>query len=368
MSSDADIRLYLEATNDALTQALLEYTSVMPLSLITIGKMALLSPGKVMRAALEMRQAGGDALPSPLPRWPLYVIAAYQAGVKSERQGDWRVALPGAVAVELAMAAADLLDELTDDDPSPIVAQYGPGQALNTGSLMLVMAQQALLKAALSLGAHGFTALRALQDMLVEAAVGQHLDMLYGSMGADEVTLEMSAEVTEKKAGALVAGACRVGALLSGAEAPLVELLSRLGREIGGIAQIVNDIQDVLPANYPGGEEQPAAQVGGRESSEGKSDLRLRKRTLPIVFTLRDDSPEPNALQRAFRNPADSEQTDEEELRRAVVAAGGVQFANLIIEVHSQNILQITGELEELRPGARQLFSPLLPLIESGPQ
>lgn len=357
MDSEADIWLYLEATHEALTATLLEYTSVMPMSLITIGKMALLAPGKVMRAVTELRQAGAAVgLPSPLPRWPLYVIAAYQTGLSLQQRDSWREALPGAVAIELAMAAADLLDELTDDDPSTIVAQYGAGQALNTGCLMLVMAQQVLSRAAASGGGErALAALGALQEMLVEAAVGQHLDMLYGSMDADEVTLEMSAGVTEKKAGALIAGACRVGALLAGAEPPILDLLTRIGREIGGIAQVVNDIQDVMPGDVllMGGSEEIAR-------PESKTDLRLHKRTLPIVFTLRDDSVGPNALQLAFRAPIGSSTVSEEDMRQAIVEAGGVQFANLIIEVHEQNILQLLSELEELRPGARQALSSIV--------
>lgn len=366
MNSHTKLRHYLEATNEALTQALLDYTSVMPMSLITIGKTALLAPGKVMRAVVEMSQSQDDAPPSPLPRWPLYVIAAYMVGAGSQKVDTWRRALPGAVAVEIAMAAADLLDELTDDDPSPIVAQYGAGQALNTGCLMLVMAQQILLKAAISNGEHVLVALEALQSMLVEAAVGQHLDMLYGSMAADEVTLEMSVGVTEKKAGALIAGACRVGALLSGAEPPVVDLLARLGRELGGIAQVVNDIQDVLPVG-----DMPLDLAPIESGSERKTDLRLRKCTLPIVFALRDDSAQPNALQMAFGMPAGSAPfapLDEEKLRRAVVEAGGVQFANLIIEVHSQNIAHILGELEELRTGARQALALVLPLDPTAEQ
>jgi hypothetical protein len=245
VSSQSEIRQFLEATDEQLTAALLEYAALMPLSLVTIGKLALSAPGKVMSAVPLMQQAS-PSLPSPLPRWPLYVIEAFRVG--SQAGGaDWREALPGAVAVELAMTAADLLDELTDDDPSPVIARYSPGQALNAGSLMLVMSQQVLLKAAQSSGnARYLAALAALQEMLVEAAVGQHLDMLYDRMAPDEVTLEMSADVTAKKAGALIAGAWRVGALISGADAPTVDLLTTLGREIGGIAQLSNDLQDVL--------------------------------------------------------------------------------------------------------------------------
>lgn len=357
MSSQSEIRQFLEATDEQLTAALLEYAALMPLSLVTIGKLALSAPGKVMSAVPLMQQAS-PSLPSPLPRWPLYVIEAFRVG--SQAGGaDWREALPGAVAVELAMTAADLLDELTDDDPSPVIARYSPGQALNAGSLMLVMSQQVLLKAAQSSGnARYLAALAALQEMLVEAAVGQHLDMLYDRMAPDEVTLEMSADVTAKKAGALIAGAWRVGALISGADAPTVDLLTTLGREIGGIAQLSNDLQDVLPLDIT---LDAAVGLSDGPPPERKTDLRLHKRTLPIVFTLRDDGDEPNPVQRAFRDPGYAATADEEALRRAVLEAGGVRFAQLVMEVHAQNIRRLLAELEELRPGVSEMLAYLLP-------
>jgi geranylgeranyl pyrophosphate synthase len=355
VSSESEIRQFLAATGEHLTTVLLEYASLMPMSLITIGKLALSAPGKVLRPVLVSEQ-GGSGLPSPLPRWPLYVIEAFRAG--SKHQEDWREALPGAAAVEIAMAAADLLDELTDDDPSPIIEQYGPGQALNTANLMLVMSQQVLLKAATSTGNGRYlVALATLQEMLVEAAVGQHLDMLYDGMAWDEVTLEMSADVTAKKAGALIAGAWRVGALLSGADEAVADLLTSLGREIGGIAQLSNDVQDVLPLDISVED----APVPDDSQPERKTDLRLRKRTMPIVFTLREEVDEPNPVQRAFQDPGYARSADEETLRRAVVAAGGVQFAQLVMEVHAQNIVQLLAELEELRPGAVEALVYLVP-------
>ncbi|MEA2575719.1 MAG: geranylgeranyl diphosphate synthase, type [Chloroflexia bacterium] len=358
MSSESEIRQFLEATEEHLTEALLEYASIMPMSLINIGKLALSAPGKVLSAVPRMQQAGGT-LPSPLPRWPLYVIEAYRAGA-SYPEDTWRDALPGAVAVEIAMSAADLLDELTDDDPSPVAEQYGPGQALNTANLMLVMAQQVLLKAAQSSTKDLYlAALAALQEMLVEAAVGQHLDMLYDGLPPGVVTLEMSADVTAKKAGALIAGAWRVGAVLSGAEAPVVDLLTRLGRETGGFAQLSNDLEAVLPLDISSSDVS-LMDEGGTPGL--KTDLRLRKRTMPIVFTLREEGEAPNPLQRAFSDPTYAASVDEDTLRRAIVEAGGVQFVQLVMEVHAQTIVQLLAELETLRPGATEALGYLLPV------
>jgi geranylgeranyl pyrophosphate synthase len=229
---------------------------------------------------------------------------------------------------------------------------------------MLVMSQQVLLRAARGGNDRYLSALAALQEMLVEAAVGQHLDMLYDRMPADEVTLEMSADVTAKKAGALIAGAWRVGAVLSGAEQPVVDLLTRLGREIGGFAQLSNDLEAVLPVDISADE---AILMEEGAPPGPKTDLRLRKRTLPVVFTLRDEGEAPNPLQRAFSDPAYAESVDEAILRRAIVEAGGVQFAQLVMEVHAQTIVQLLSELEAFRPGATETLAYLLPVrMEQG--
>ncbi|HYO48636.1 MAG TPA: polyprenyl synthetase family protein [Chloroflexia bacterium] len=349
-SEPFDQAAILAAVDHALRESLLGYAGQLPPTLIQMGKMALSAPGKVMHETLllPVDEGEGGAQITLTPRWPLYVIACYQAAVGREGRDTWKEAMPAAVAVEIAMAAADLLDEIADDDPSPIVRQYGPGQALNTANLMLVMAQQVLLKAARGAnGERALDALGALQEMLVDAAMGQHLDMLYDRMGAGEVDLEMSARVTELKAGTLIGGACRMGALMAGADKQVVDLLEKFGRAMGGIAQIINDIQDVLPAE----------EGSGGSEIERKTDVALHKRTMPIVFTLRDDAPKPNALQRAFSGEAG---IDEEEQRRAVIEAGGVQFAQLVMEVHKQNALEAIEELEALRPGAREVLGHLI--------
>jgi geranylgeranyl pyrophosphate synthase len=357
----------LQASYEALRAELLVYSDLFPRSLIEIGKLALSAPGKLMG---EMPPPGGAALPARLPRWPLFVLLSYQAACEPDRRHTWPQALPAAVAVEVAMAAADLLDELADGDPSPVADRYGPAQASNTANLMLVMAQQILLRHALEQGAGTaaqagvntetglLAALATLQDTLVHAAIGQHLDLLYETMDTDQVTLEMSARVTELKAGTLLAGACRMGALLAGAHDRILELITTLGREIGGIAQLINDVQDVLPRTG----DQAHPESGHQPGIQPKTDLQLRKRTLPIVFTLRDESPEPNAVQKAFhaRPERQDDTAGEEELRLAVVQAGGVKFAELVMNVHRHNIEQALQELEALRPGARNVLSPLL--------
>ena len=345
-----DVAHYLEAVGDALKAVLASYTETFPPTLVQISKMALSTPGKVMAETLVRLTGEGDPTSLPLPRWPLSVILSYRAALLDGERESWREAIPAAVALEIAVAATDILDELADGDPSPIISAYGPGQAMNTANLMLVVAQQTLLKRGMEqAGERALDALNALLDVGVQAGVGQHLDMSYSEMGPQEVTLDMSAHATSLKAGTLVGGACRIGALMAGAQGEVLELLTRFGREMGNMGQVLNDIQDVLPQAVVSDSDN----IGGR-----KSDLRMRKRTLPVVYTLREEREGPNALQRAFAGDAGSQPRDEV-LTQAILDAGGVQFAQLVIEVHRQNLLQTLEELEALRPGARRELAPL---------
>jgi geranylgeranyl diphosphate synthase, type I len=349
-----DTSVVLREVDGALKAALLRYAGLLPPHLITMGKMALHARGKVM-AWSRAQETGAEA---SLPRWPLFVLLGFRAALPAEERGRWREAMPAAVAVEIAIAAADLIDEWTDGDDSAVIEQYGPGQAINAANLMLVMAQQVLVWESQRAGGNEYAvaALGALQDMLVEAAVGQHLDMAYEGMPYRDVTAEMSGQMTEKKAGALIGGACRMGALMAGAPEDVAALVWRFGRQVGGMAQLANDIQDVLPLG---------TQVVTPDGSDAliappKTDLARRKRTLPIVFALRDESPEPNAVQRAFAAGPDAEGIDEDAMRRAVMEAGGVNFAHLVLDVYRNNAAEALEALEALRPGAREVLAPLL--------
>lgn len=355
-SDDLDLPMVLREVNAVLEAVLLQYADRLPPSLITMGKVVLHAPGKVMSWS-DLTASGREA---PLPMWPLVIVLGHIAALPPEERHHWRDVLPAAVAVEIASAAADLIDEAADDDPSPIVESYGAGQALNTANLMLVMSQQILQRSAAEGNTRALAGLGALQDMLVEAAVGQHLDMAYEKMGPRDVTPDMSGEMTDKKAGALMSGAFRMSALMAGAEDEVVALLARIGRQLGGIGQIQNDLQDVLPQQTTLEDTLETQPLIGPAP---KTDLHQRKRTLPIVFALRAESDEPNALQAAFAGPP-SETEDEEALRQAVVEAGGINFAYLVIDVYRNNAAEALAALEELRPGARKVLAPLLRTVD----
>lgn len=344
---DYSIATVMTVVDEALKATLRRYATLLAPTLITIGKTALGSPGKVMhwRAVTD---SGGEA---PIANWPLIVLSGYRAASAPEGRHTWRRALPAAVSVEIMAAATDLIDEWSDGDPSPVISQYGPGQALNAASLMLVMSQQVLVWAAQEGDTTAIGALGALQDLLVEAAVGQHLDMLYETATLEEVTPQMSGDMSEKKAGALISGALKMGGLMAGASPEIVGLLERFGRRVGGVAQTANDIRDVLPKEANGDPAMPVVNP--------KTDIGRRKRTLPIVFTLREENDAPNPLQAAFSAPrADDE--DDEALRRTIAEAGGIEFAHMALEWYREEAAKALAELEAVTPGAHAELSFLL--------
>lgn len=325
------------AVDTALKGALTRYSGLLPPTLIRIGKTALGAPGKVLHWQALASEGGSP----PIPNWPLITLAGYRASLQPDERGTWRRALPAAVSVEIMVAATDLIDEWSDGDPSAVIDEFGAGQALNAASLMLVMSQQVLLWTARESDERALLAMGTLQDLLVEAAVGQHLDMLYEGMGVRDVTPDMSGEMGEMKAGALLSGALKMGGLMAGAPPDVLALLERFGKRVGGMAQTANDLRDVLP----GGDSSLSTGAGP------KTDIRRRKRTLPIVYALRDEGDKPNPLQQAFSAPPLDDE-DEEALRRAVQDAGGIDFAYAALEWYRQDAAEALVELDTLRPGA----------------
>ena len=93
---------------------------------------------------------------------------------------------------------------------------------------------------------------------------------------AGDFTLSREAylEIIEAKTAELCACCCRLGAHYAGADAAVVERLTRFGRQLGNAFQIVDDLLD----------------LEGEEQTTGKSlgtDLAHRKMTLPLIL-LRD--------------------------------------------------------------------------------
>jgi geranylgeranyl diphosphate synthase, type I len=190
-----------------------------------------------------------------------------------------------AIAVECFASALDLLDDVEDDDQTPIVQELGAARVLNVTTVLLTMAQQALLSLS-ELGidpARILRLLKTLQESALGITSGQHRDLLAEQRSALEFTSEECIDIAAAKAGAILQLACRLGAQCAGADEALCEQFAEFGLLLGIAAQLDNDchdlyhlLQDVIPTILPG-------DAGATPGSE-KSDLVRGKKTLPIVL------------------------------------------------------------------------------------
>ncbi len=78
--NDAEILDITRAAKEELKQALRHYATLLPPTLIEMGKVALSGRGKVMSSGGEDAELTADP-----PRWPLAVVLSYQAAAGVER-------------------------------------------------------------------------------------------------------------------------------------------------------------------------------------------------------------------------------------------------------------------------------------------
>jgi geranylgeranyl diphosphate synthase, type I len=199
------------------------------------------------------------------------------------------VAMPGAVAVELVHNFSLLHDDVMDRDMErrhrPTAwALFGVGQAIITGDALLVLAQQTLLDPP---GPERERASRALTRAVARMIAGQAEDLSFESRL--DVTVEECLRMCGDKTGALLSCASSIGAILAGAEEPVVRALEDFGFHVGLAFQAVDDVLGIW----------------GRPEATGKSvasDLRSHKKTLPVVVALAEPGSGREELARILSN------------------------------------------------------------------
>ena len=250
-----------------------------------------------------LQQDGKVLAGTPRPRWPAIVLATAAAV-----GGNRRAANVAAAAVELFIASLDILDEIEDGDHSPLAAAAGQAAALNVSTALLLLAQHALRR----LPAAGVPPerlprfLETLTGAGLLATGGQHLDL--AAEGQAQLSTDEALEIARRKAGALVAGACRLGALTGTDDEEVLALYETWGRHYGTSAQLANDLHDAGNA--------------GR-----KTDLRRGKGTLPLIFDRHSADP---------AVPPGAGQLDEAAAVEQLRTSGALHFTWVVLEIERQ--------------------------------
>jgi len=192
--------------------------------------------------------------------------------------GEYQQALPAAAAIELVHNYSLIHDDIQDDDRErrhrPTVwSIWGKPQAINAGTAMRLLANISLLR----LEGCGVPLEKQwrIQHLLDETSLrlieGQYLDISYENRF--DITVSDYLKMVEGKTASLIACAMEVGALLGTDDPELIESFRSIGKNLGFAFQIRDDLLGIW----------------GNKEETGKplaSDIRHRKKTLPIVYAL----------------------------------------------------------------------------------
>ena len=272
---------------------------------------ALEGRGKLLYALED--ESAHPALPAGV--WPLLTLLVAQAlspGI------DLHAASSVAVAIECFICALDLLDDVEDDDQTPTLQDLGVGRALNVSTTLLLLSLRALLS--LPKGNEARPSLVSLLSALLEAALvaasGQHRDLLAEHWEVSDLTLEDCLAIASAKAGALMSLACRFGALCAEAEPSVCEQYADLGLLLGTAHQLDNDCHDLAAELGTA----PLTTPDSRSPQAVKTDLRSKKKTLPIVLAAQQNA----ALQRGASSADEESQTVRTALQDGILATWSI--------------------------------------------
>lgn len=196
--------------------------------------------------------------------------------------GDVRQALPAAAAVELIHNFSLVHDDIEDGSHTrrgrrAVWDIWGLEHGINVGDGLFVLARLALHR----LGERDVPSSRQLSATLVldraclALCEGQYFDMTFEQQVS--VDLDQYLWMIRHKTAALLAAAAELGAIIATDSSAIIEHHRLFGENLGMAFQIEDDILGIW----------------GDEQHTGKStatDIRDRKKTLPVVYALRQEA------------------------------------------------------------------------------
>lgn len=290
---------------------------------------------------------------------PALCLLAYE-GTVAETDASIDSALPAAAAIELIHNFSLVHDDIEDRDErrhnrATAWTLWGEAQAINAGDGMWALANRAFLRT-VERGIAPDVALRAftrLNDACLTMIEGQALDLAFEQRredGSAPVLVEEYLDMIGRKTGALIATALAIGALLATGDDTVAARFHRMGAHLGRAFQIQDDVLGVWGQGH----------LTGKSTS---SDIRRRKQSYPIVYTL---SQGPEAARARLAEVFALPDIDDEAVGAAVHAleqAGARGSAEELARSAYATGMDLLDDLplhEEARAGLRDLAAFLL--------
>lgn len=252
-------------------------------------------------------------------------------------------ALPAAAAIELIHNFSLVHDDIQDQDAErhhrrTAWTLWGVPQAINAGDGLWALATRAFLRTARR-GVPAEVVVRAhalLNEACLTMIEGQSLDLAFEQRQVDTAAY---LDMIGRKTGALIATALAVGALIGSGSDEVAGRFYRFGEHLGRVFQIQDDILGIW----------------GEETLTGKStssDIRRRKQSYPVVYTLSHGPPAAAAaLAEVYALP----EIGDDDVARAVSAldeAGARDHAAALAAAAHAEAIKLLGALP-LRDGPR---------------
>ncbi|MFE6622018.1 polyprenyl synthetase family protein [Streptomyces sp. NPDC008086] len=214
----------------------------------------------ITEAAQHLVRAGGKRFR------PLLVMLTAQFG---DRYAPGIV--PSAVVVELTHLATLYHDDVMDEAAvrrgvDSANTRWGNSVAVLTGDFLFARASHILADL-------GPEAVRVQAEAFERLVTGQILETAGPQDGRDPV--EHYLDVLSGKTGSLVAVSCRFGAMMSGADETVVDVLTQYGERLGVAFQLADDVLDIASDSHESGKT-PGTDL--REGIPTMPVLRLRER------------------------------------------------------------------------------------------
>ncbi|GGY16420.1 octaprenyl diphosphate synthase [Paludibacterium paludis] len=214
-----------------------------------------------------------------------------------------------AAMIECIHTATLLHDDVVDESDmrrgrETANALFGNAASVLVGDFLYTRAFQMMVTT------HNMAILEVMSEATNIIAEGEVLQLL--NIGNTEVTEEGYLQVIRYKTAKLFEAACRVGALIAGADEAGVRAMSEYGTHLGTAFQIIDDVLD-----YSGDAETIGKSLG--------DDLAEGKPTLPLIYTMRNGAPAAAALVRRAIEEASRDLF--QEVLCAVQSCGALDYA-----------------------------------------
>jgi geranylgeranyl pyrophosphate synthase len=273
--------------------------------------------------------------------WPEMSSVQLPLLVHAAITGDERPALPVAGACTLLYLGADLFDSILDHELPTSWQDREPSEASLAATTLLGALPQLSIDRLQGGGTPPerlWTLARIFADYGLRMGAGQYEDLLFPSL--ENVSIEDSRAMAERKSGAEYALFATAGATLATEDASALEAYAAFGSCFGIAQQLINDAQDIW------------GHKRGQDLSNGK-------RTLPVVHALSTLSADRRERLQELLAASRGSTEYHDGVRELLAEAGSLRYTALIVWLYQQQARGHLANASPREPAVRELYELL---------